>query len=99
MIESSTCDGKVSASTDVVLGVPQGSVLWALFILYTSELFHILGNHIMSYANDTTINAVSLRPLSPSQVMESLNQYLAACNICYLKWHEAQCYEDAIHGG
>ena len=41
-------DGKVSASIDVVSGVLPGSVLGPLlFILYTSELFHIVGNHIV----------------------------------------------------
>ena len=71
--------GKVSASVNVVSGVPQGRVL-GLFILYTSELFHIVGNHILSYANDTTIYAVIPRPLSRRQVMESRNQDMAAIN-------------------
>ena len=40
-------DGKVSASVDVVSGVPQASVLRPLLcILDTSELFHIVGNRI-----------------------------------------------------
>ena len=52
-------DGNVSASVDMVSGVPLGSVLESLLcILYTSELFHIAGNHIMGYADDTTIYAV-----------------------------------------
>ena len=52
-------NGKVSASVDVVSEVPQGSVLKPLMpILYTSELFHILGNHIVGYAGDTMIYAV-----------------------------------------
>ena len=64
-------NGEVSASLDVVSGVFQGSVLGPLFILYTSELFHIVGNHILSLRDDTTtIYAVILRPLSYPQVME-----------------------------
>ena len=42
-------DGKVSASSDVISGGPQGSVLEPLlFILYTSELFRIVGNHTVA---------------------------------------------------
>ena len=52
---------------DFVLGSPQGNVLEPLlFILYTSELFHIVGNHMVGYAGDTTINAIIPRqPLRP----------------------------------
>ena len=58
-------DGKVSASVDVVSGVTQGSVLGPLlFILYTSKLLHIIGNHIVRYADDTTIYAAIPGPLS-----------------------------------
>ena len=64
MLQDSSClserrqrvslNGKVSASVDIVSGVPQGSVLGTLlFILYTSELLHVVGNHIVSYADDT----------------------------------------------
>ena len=64
-------DGKVIASVNVVSGVPQGSILGSLlFILYISELFHIVGNHIMGYADDTTIYAVILRPLSRPHARE-----------------------------
>ena len=60
---------KVSVSVNVVSGVPQGSVLeLLLFILYTCELFHIVRNHIVRYANDTTIYAVIPRPLSRPHV-------------------------------
>ena len=45
-----------------------------LFILYTSELFHIDGNHIVVHADDTTIYAVIPKPLSRPRVMEFLNQ-------------------------
>ena len=68
--------------------VPQDSVLESLwFILYTSELFRIIGKHIVSYADDATICAVIPRPLSHPQAMESLNQDLAAINSWYSKWH------------
>ena len=75
-------------SVDVVSGVPQGSVLGPLlFTLYTSELFHIVGNHMVGYANDTTIKPLIPTPLSRLQVMESLNQFLAAVHSWCLKWH------------
>ena len=49
-------DGTVSVSVEVVSGVHQGSVLeQLLFMLYTSELLHIVGNHMVGYADDTTI--------------------------------------------
>ena len=72
-------EGKVSASVDVVSGVSQVSVLGQLvFILYTSELFHIVGHHIVGYANDTTYYALILRLLLHPQVMKLQNQDLAA---------------------
>ena len=72
---------EVSGPVDVVSEVPQGSVLGRmLFISYASDLFHIVGNHIVGRAKDTTIYAVVPRPLSRPQVLESLNQDLAASN-------------------
>ena len=47
-------EGKISTSLDVVLGVPQGRVLGPFFILYTSKLFHIVGSHIVDYADNTS---------------------------------------------
>ena len=47
-------DGKVLASVDIVSEVSQGSVLEPLLCtLYTSELFHIVGNDIVAYADGT----------------------------------------------
>ena len=65
MIEGSACVWKTRSvfSLNMVSGVPQGSDLQPLlFILYISELFHIVGNHIVGYAEDTTIYAVIPRP-------------------------------------
>ena len=44
---------------NVVSGVPKGSVLGPLlFLLYTSELFSILDNKLIDYADDSTLMAV-----------------------------------------
>ena len=48
-------DGCRSNLVNVVSGMPQGSVLGPLlFILYTSELFTILENKLIGYADDST---------------------------------------------
>ena len=81
-------DDKFSASVGVVLGAFQGYVLEPLlFVLYTSELFHIVGSHIVSNADDITIYAIVHRPLSRPQVTDSINPDLAAINFLCLKWH------------
>ena len=81
-------DGKVSVLVDVVSSEPQGSVLWPiLFILYTSELFRIVGNPIEGYADDTKIYVVITRSISCSQVMSSPKQDMAAIITWCLKWH------------
>ena len=64
-------DGRVSASVYVVLGVSPDSVLGSLLlILYTSEFFYIVGNHIVRYTDDTAMYAVIPRPLSLPQVIK-----------------------------
>ena len=56
-------DGCRSKLVNVVSGVPQGSVLGPLlFLLYTSELFSILENNLISYADDSTLMAVVPSP-------------------------------------
>ena len=52
-------DGCQSNMVNVVSGVPQGSGLGPLvFLLYTSELFSILENKLIGYADDSTLMAV-----------------------------------------
>ena len=56
-------DGCRSKLVNVVPGVPQGSVLGSLFFLpYTSELFSILENKLIGYADDSTLMAVVPSP-------------------------------------
>ena len=66
-------DGCPSKLVEVVSGVPQGSVLGPLlFLLYTSELFSILENKLISYADDTVLMAVMPSPGVRATVAESL---------------------------
>ena len=52
-------DGCWSKWVSVVSGVPQGSIMGPLlFLLYTSELFSILENKLIGYADDSTLMAV-----------------------------------------
>ena len=81
-------NAKISASVDVVSGVFQGSVLEPmLFILCSSQLFHIVGNHIVRFAINTTICAVIPRPVSRPQVLKLLNLNLTVTNSWCLKRH------------
>ena len=52
-------DGCRSKLVNVVSGVPQGSILGLLlFLLYILELFSILENKLIGYADDSTLMAV-----------------------------------------
>ena len=56
-------DGCRSKLVNVVSGVPQSSILGPLlFLQYTSELFSILENKLISYADDATLMAVVPSP-------------------------------------
>ena len=66
-------DGCRSKLVNVVSGVPQGSVLCPLlFLLYTSELFSIVENKLIGYADDSTLMAVVPSPGVRVAVAESL---------------------------
>ena len=67
-------DGCRNKLVNVVSGVPQGSVLGPLlFLLYTSELFSILENKLIGYADDSTLIAVVPSPGLRVAVAESLS--------------------------
>ena len=62
-------------------GVLQGSVLGPkLFLLYTSELFSILENELICYADGFTLMAVVPSPGARVTVAESLNRDLVRLN-------------------
>ena len=66
-------DGCRSKLVNVASGVPQGSVLGPLlFLLYTSELFSILENELIGYADDSTLMAVVPFPGVRVAVAESM---------------------------
>ena len=66
-------DGCRSKLVNVVSGVPQGSVLGPLlFLLYSSELFSILENKLIGYADDSTLMAVVPSPSVRVAVAEFL---------------------------
>ena len=66
-------DGCRSKLVNVVSGVLQGSVLGPLlFFLYKSELFSILENKLIGYADDSTLMAVVPTPGVRVAVAESL---------------------------
>ena len=68
-----TVDDCWSKLVNVVSGVLQGSVLGPLlFLLYTSELFSILENKLIGYADDSTLMAVVPSPGVRVIVAESL---------------------------
>ena len=72
-ITARTVDGCRSKLVDFESGVPQGSVLDPLLILlYTLELFSILENKLIGYADDSTLMAVVPSPGVRVAVAESL---------------------------
>ena len=78
-------DGCRSKLVDVVSGVPQGSVLGPLlFVLYTSELFFILENKLIGYADDSVLMAVVPSPSVRVTVAESLIRDIGRVRVCNL---------------
>ena len=79
-------DGCRSKLVDVVSGMPQGIVLGPLlFLMYTSELFSILENKLISYVDDSTLMAVVPSPGVRVTVAESLIRHLGrVCEWCDL---------------
>ena len=88
-------DGCRSKLVDVVSGVPQGCVFGPLlFLLYTSELFSILENKLIGYADDSTLIAVVPSPGVRVTVAESLIRDLGRvsewCDLWGMKLNESK---------
>ena len=75
-----------SKLVNVLSGVPQGSVLGPLlFLLYTSQLFSVLENKLIGYADGSTLIAVVSYPGLRVAVAESLSRDLVkVCEWCDL---------------
>ena len=74
-------DGVRISSTDVVSGMPQGSVLGPLlFLLYIVDLPGLLQNELVGYADDSTLLCRIPHPRNRSSVAASLNDDLAVIN-------------------
>ena len=80
---------------NVVSRVLQGSVLGSLlFLLFTSDLFSILENKLIGYADDSTLIAVVSSPGVRVTVAESLNSDLVSVNAwCDLWWMKLNASE------
>ena len=64
-----------SKLVNVVSGLPQGWVMGTfLFLLYTSQLFSILKNNLIGYADDSTLMTGALSPGGRVTVAESLKR-------------------------
>ena len=63
-----------------------------VFLLYISELFPILENKLIGYADDSTLIAVVPSPGVRVTVSESLNRDLVRVNVlCDLWGNEIEC--------
>ena len=83
-------DGCRSKLVNAVSGVSEDSVLGPLlFLLYTSELFSILENNLIGYADDSTLMVVVPSPGVRVAVTESLIRDLGRvrewCDLCRMK--------------
>ena len=99
LVARATCSGASHSSA----GVPQSSVLGPLlFLLYTSELFSILENNLIGYADHSTLMAVVPSPGVRVAVAESLIRYLGRvsewCNLRGMKLNERKIKTMIISG-
>ena len=80
-------DGCISKLVNVVSGVLQGCVLGPLlFLQYTSELFSVLENKLIGYADHSTLIAVVPSPGLRVAVAESLSRDLVKVSEWYNLW-------------
>ena len=79
-------DGCRSKLVDIVSAVAQGIVLGPLlFLLYTSELFSVLENKLIGYADDSTLMVVVPSPgigvTVPKSLIRDLGRVSEWCDL------------------
>ena len=80
-------DGGVGQWSPVISGVPQGSVLGPiLFMLYTSDLPHVVDSQVFCYADDTTLVAPISCPADRVAVGLRLNDDLSNVKAWCERW-------------
>ena len=88
-------DGCRSKLVNVVSGVPQGSDLGPLLLLlYMPELFSILENKLISYADDSTLLAVvpfpGVRVAVAEFLIRDLSRVSECCDIWEMKFNASK---------
>ena len=85
--QSVIVDGFRGRSDSVVSGVPQGSVLGPLlFVIFTSDMWSVVSNDLVAYADDATLFASIDSPADRSVVVQSLNEDLASIVLWCETW-------------
>ena len=80
-------DGSFSEYVNVVSGVPQGSVLGPLlFVIYTADLFDVVENRLVNYADDSTLFSICNRPSDREYVAQSINRDLEQISLWCDRW-------------
>ena len=93
-------DGQFNAYRNVILGVPQRTVLGPLFfILYTHDMWFGLEKMHVSYADDATVLARIPSPNMRSDVAESLNPQEAGAYFTHLWGGGFQRYRKSLKIG
>ena len=87
-------DGCRSQRFNIVSGVPQGTVLDPLlFLQYTFELFSILENNLISYADDSTLLSVvpslGVRVSVAKSLIRDLSRVSKWCDLWGIKLNES----------
>ena len=76
----------MSSFLDVVSRVPQGSLLGPLlFILYTADLFSVVNNLLVGYAEDATLISVAQRSanrVAVSNLLQCDINKISGCCCC-----------------
>ena len=79
-------DGCLIKLVNVLSGVPNGNLLDRLvFLLYTLELFSILENKLIGYADGSTFIPEGASPGVPESLIHDLGRVSEWCDLCEMK--------------